>query len=525
MLKRLPLKFQVIILSAISGSIPLLLTFLILQVNFMNFFEKRIEEQSMDIALQVSDNVNVKKAFSKLLPDKEILQQISNDLRKRTGAHVVFIDMMGTVLIQPYPSNSQLQIIGREKGRALKGESYTTKTVGESGRAIRAFVPLYNNNRQVGIVVAAFLEIDIRQILSQFYHSVYLSIPLAFLIIITLSIFLANSIKKHLFGMEPIEIATMLSERENILQSVDEGIIATDENQVIKVANLSASSLFSPDAKLVGEYINTLIPDSHLISAITTKTTEKNIQISINGKVLLSSIFPLLIQGKTVGTVIILKNLTEMNALAEELTGVQRIAQALRAKTHEFSNSLQVITGLIQIGFYDEVEKYVNNISAKRSSVSYLLNNIQINSIKGLLLGKASEADEKRISFHIDPDSFLLDLPDFFDENAMIIVLGNLIENAFEAVKDSGRKPKVFLSIIQDENSIKIIIKDNGPGIPYENQSVIFVPGFTTKPFGTGYGLANVKNKVTMAGGEITFTSDRKGTTFYVTILYDFLMD
>ena len=125
----------------------------------------------------------------------------------------------------------------------------------------------------------------------------------------------------------------------------------------------------------------------------------------------------------------------------------------------------------------------------------------------------------------IDPESYLFSLPEHFDEHASVIVLGNLIENAFESFERPFRDPKVAVSIMQSESHITIEVKDNGPGIPENIRDKIFNPGFTTKSNGNGYGLANVKNKVDLAGGELSFSDDREGTVFKVIIPYDIYMD
>jgi len=106
-----------------------------------------------------------------------------------------------------------------------------------------------------------------------------------------------------------------------------------------------------------------------------------------------------------------------------------------------------------------------------------------------------------------------------------VIVLGNLIENAFDSTKIYAKEPKVSVSIKQSEKSIAIEVKDNGHGVAENIRDLIFEPGFTTKDNGTGYGLANVKNRVDLAGGEISFFSIEESTIFKVIIPHDILED
>jgi ligand-binding sensor domain-containing protein/signal transduction histidine kinase len=99
-------------------------------------------------------------------------------------------------------------------------------------------------------------------------------------------------------------------------------------------------------------------------------------------------------------------------------------------------------------------------------------------------------------------------------------VLLNLINNAFQAVADV-EKAEVIVSSTMLDNSIKITVKDNGPGIPDEIKDKIFQPFFTTKPTGsgTGLGLSLSYDIVKAHGGEITVNSSiNEGTIFCLSI-------
>ncbi len=513
------LKFQVFIFTAISGFIPLIMTIGILYSDFVDFFEVRMEKEILEIAIGVAADAEVQTAFLSPSPRVDILQQTSNKLRTRTGAHAIFIDMNGVALIDPYPIHVRTQLMGEDKERVLQGDTYTSRSAAYSTPAIRAFAPVMYNGEQIGAVVAAFLEGDIDLMMSQLYNSVLFVVPLALVMILFLSFIFANNIKKRLFGMEPHEIGTRLIEREGILHSVKEGIIATDENMNITVVNNSAASLFPPDTNLTGVKVTDLIPNSPLSAVITSREPQYNKPLSINDNLVIASSFPLFVKDKVVGTVMTFSNLSEASRLAEELTGVKNIVAALRARTHEFSNKLHVISGLLQLESYDQAKKYVASVATHEGALmSGLLTNFRIHTVSGLLMGKASEAEEKRITLEIDRDSSLCSLPEYFDEHAIVIVLGNLIENAFDAAYNHAKNPKVYISVKQTDTAIEIIVRDNGPGIPDHLKESIYDPGFTTKSHGTGYGLSNAKNRINIAQGEIYFVSSNEGTMFYVSV-------
>lgn len=103
------------------------------------------------------------------------------------------------------------------------------------------------------------------------------------------------------------------------------------------------------------------------------------------------------------------------------------------------------------------------------------------------------------------------------DRDQSLRAFNNLLKNAIEATSIK-RKHHIKISIENIDNDwIKIIVSDNGDGIPYELRSNIFKPNFTTKSSGTGLGLAFVKQTVDAMGGRIYYESEiNKGTTFFL---------
>ena len=109
-------------------------------------------------------------------------------------------------------------------------------------------------------------------------------------------------------------------------------------------------------------------------------------------------------------------------------------------------------------------------------------------------------------------------------------VLLNLINNAFYAVRERKKKqpqyqPKVIVKTQGENGTVKVIISDNGLGIPESFKEKIFQPFFTTKPTGegTGLGLSLSYDIITKGhGGTITFnTREGEGTDFIIEIPVD----
>lgn len=98
-------------------------------------------------------------------------------------------------------------------------------------------------------------------------------------------------------------------------------------------------------------------------------------------------------------------------------------------------------------------------------------------------------------------------------------VLTNLGLNAIEAMSRGGRL--TFIAKATDADSVAVSVKDTGPGIPTEYHPRLFDPFFTTKPAGTGLGLAIVYMMVQSMRGNISFTTNRTGTTFHIELPID----
>ncbi|MBO8138307.1 MAG: sensor histidine kinase [Desulfotomaculum sp.] len=483
--------------------------------------EEQIAAQAMDIAQMTSARADVINAYKEKNPADK-LQPIASEIQRKThAAFVVFLDMKGFRYSHPRPDLIGKRFTGGDEGPALMGDSYTSKTVGISGPSIRAFVPVYNfKQEQVGAVAVGFFQPDINEIMAKIYDIFYTVIPVGLITVVVLSLLLSNNIKNTLFGMEPREIATLLKEREATLESVREGIIAIDKDCRVTVVNQSAKKFFNPDVNLIGESIHKVLPESRLPIVMENRQAEFDQPMMINNKAIITNRIPMIVNGEVVGALATFRDLTDVNNLAEELTGVKKIVNALRAKTHEFMNKMHVVSGLIQLGDYEEAQKYIINLTNKEQSlIGFIVDNIKNPAAAGLLVGKSSEAEELNIDFQVDKNSNLHFLPEHFNENAFAVVLGNLVENAFQAVAEvPPQRKKVEVLITQNDQHITLQVKDYGTGIDESVIEKIFNPGITTKKTGSGYGLSNLYSRVQMAQGSVDFNTNENGTTFKITI-------
>ena len=207
--------------------------------------------------------------------------------------------------------------------------------------------------------------------------------------------------------------------------------------------------------------------------------------------------------------------------MAEELTGVKAFVQALRIQTHEYKNKLHTIAGLLQLGHHEQALNYLSQVQIQHDDLTKFLNErIYNENISGLLLSKISRGNELGIRVTIDEGSKLTRFPPKLDHHDFVILIGNLIENAFDAFKGMhDRDKEITISIDDDDSVVALLISDNGKGIAEENLSRIFENGYTTKNnANSGIGLYLVQEIVNKGNGTIDITSElNKGTTFIIT--------
>jgi two-component system CitB family sensor kinase len=221
-----------------------------------------------------------------------------------------------------------------------------------------------------------------------------------------------------------------------------------------------------------------------------------------------------------------IRDRTELEALLRQLDSVESLTTALRAQEHEFSNRLHVLAVLLEMGEVEEATRYSQQLWQETSLASEeIRSQVAAPVVAALLLAKTTVAAERDVLVHLDPTS-RLEAHDV-DGLPVATVLGNLVDNAVDAVADdprtSGRHPRgdVTVRLLRRDGHLHLSVLDTGPGIPADRLADVFVDGYSTKdPRGgmrRGVGLALVHRLVTRAGGTITASSPG-GARFEVTL-------
>ena len=430
------------------------------------------------------------------------------------------ISIVGTDGTRRYHSNHSLigSVYDGTVPEFAPGEtSYTARDKGPSGTQRRAYAAIYDRDgRYQGFVIAVMLMSSIREQTVQ-TMLVFLLITLAAVFMESMiSAELSARLKKSLLGYEPDVFTAMYQVRDNILGSLSEGVLAVDPSMTVQFANTAARNI------LGGNVEGRPLEDKWLSGVLQPEGKEFNIPGNLGALNVLCDRIPLLENGTRVGTVGILHNRTEYTKLMEDLSGTRYLVESMRANNHDFTNKLHVILGLIQMEMYGEAAEYIENITiVQRATVSSIMHAVDEPAVAALLIGKNARAAELNVKFTLREQSRYsgADMP--LPAETLVTVIGNLIENAFEAMNGEGslsdRKKELRLGIFSRPGTVLITVEDTGCGIAPENREKIFENGFSTRGEGRGTGLYQVRSMVQALGGEITAESQPgRGASFTV---------
>lgn len=523
---KLQTKITLLIVSVVFISVTIIIAFSITQTT--RSIEEEIRNNILNVAKMTANYADIRVALSENDTQGIIASQVDVLLKSVDKVeYIVVADMDGIRYSHPNPDRIGERFVGGDELRVLtKGETYISEATGTLGKSLRVFTPVYNveNTRQIGFVSVGTLSQNI-VMMKRTATRLLMVVAIASLTIgAYCAVYLARSIKNTLMGLEPEEIARLYNEKMGMLDTLYEGVVAVDTQGRITLINDSALRIVNLEGQyskneLIGMELERIFPTTALITVLESGLPEYDREQRINDTLIMTNRVPMMSRGKIVGAVASFREKNEMTRLAEELTGVRQIVDALRANSHEFLNKLHVILGLLHMGDLDEAKQFITTITCDQQRVlSVVTSKIKDPSVAGLLLGKFSRAGELGIDFQIDDSTWLSKTHSKINSSTLVTIIGNLIENAMEAsCRQTVGIKTVQLMIHDGTDEIEIVVEDSGIGIEADKIPGIFERGYTTKPGSTGMGLALLKESVDSLDGSIHVTSARdQGSRFQV---------
>ncbi len=484
--------------------------------------EASIERNLFNVATTISHSQLVKEGLLSK-NSSEIQPFVKNLISVLADVEIITIADMEAVRYG-HPNENRLgeKFVGGDEEAVIEdGSSYFSVATGTLGRSIRAFQPIYNNNQQIGFVMTGHMYDSVLEKQRQMEKKFAINSFWAVLIGSIGAFFISRSIKKSLLDLEPSEIVSLYRNQEAILSTAREGIIAIDKEERITLINQSAIDILgSSESAIAGRPILDVFPSTGLIRVMKSGIEEIGKERVFENTHILANRIPIYEDGKIVGAMATFLDRTEFVRKAEEVTGVNIILDALRANTHEFRNKLHVLLGLLQLGEHSKARKYIIDVETTTENLHRIMfDKIKNPTMSALLLGKYNRAQEEGVILIITEDSELESDCGISDDD-LITVIGNLIENAIEAIVRSSLENceiQVYIKNIDDEFVCQV--SDNGPGMTQEMCKSVLKRGVTSKTGSSGIGLDLVSKVVKRYSGSIQLESEvNEGTEVTVVL-------
>jgi two-component system, CitB family, sensor kinase len=260
----------------------------------------------------------------------------------------------------------------------------------------------------------------------------------------------------------------------------------------------------------IGRTLAELGVEDRLLDVLTGRANRRDAVVLVGERILTLNRRPVAVRGVPVGSVTTMRDLTELRQLQQELGVTRQTTEALRAQAHEFANRLHTISGLLELGEYDEVLRYVKRLgSATQAFTAAVTERIDCPPLAALLIAKSSVAAERGIRLRLASQERVGPLPDDLAED-LATVVGNLVDNALDAVGPLGGGD-VAVAVADDDGAVVVEVRDSGPGVVPELVEEVFTSGFTTKAAAGGYrgfGLALTRTICVRRGGAVAVRND-----------------
>lgn len=323
------------------------------------------------------------------------------------------------------------------------------------------------------------------------------------------SLYLSRRLRRDLFDLEPAQIGSLVAQHHAVLGGLRDGLLVVQGQRVLLANARALAYLGKAGVNDLGE-VREFWPE---LGAQLALPPAQEQPLTWREQPFLASILPLP-QGQQL---VLFRERAEAVRLAEELTQTRQYVSVLRSQTHEFTNRLHTIAGLLQIGRPELALQVIQREADEAQQISDSVSGIQLPEVAALLAGKIARARELGVRLDVNEASALEAHWSGAIVNVITRALGNLIENAFDAVRGQPH-PTIQVMLGEDAEGLQIEVRDNGPGIAPEVLGTLYQRGVTTRGEGRGQGLYLVQRDLESVRGQLEFLRVGNETVFIVSI-------
>jgi sensor histidine kinase regulating citrate/malate metabolism len=482
--------------------------------------------QATAVARTVADSPSVREAIRTADPSAQLQPYAQRVVRDAEVDFVTIMNPRGIRWTHPDPE----QIGQRFRGHtapALKGRTFTETYTGTLGPSVRAVTPVRDGDRIVGLVSAGIrVEAISRRVQGQL--TALVGVAAGALVLGAVGTYVINArLRRHTHGMNAAELSRMHDYHQATLHAVREGLLMLDGQYRVALINDGGRELLGVTGEVVGRSVAELGLPAPLTGALLASQPRVDEVHLTADRVLVVNTSPVS-GGERRGTVVTLRDVTELQSLMGELDSERGFTQALRSQAHEAANRLHTVVSLIELGRAEEAVEFATaELELAQALTDQVVAAVSEPVLAALLLGKTAQANERGVELEVSDDSHLDDslLPAGLPARDLVTILGNLIDNAVDAAQGSARARVTVTAYTRDEEGasgadagqgaeLVLRVADTGSGVDPAHAEAVFRRGFSTKPAGPGgrgLGLALVRQAVHRHGGTLAVTEAEGG--------------
>ncbi len=477
--------------------------------------------RSLDIARVIASAPTVReevaRANREMPPVAELadgyLQRLATQVQQ--GTHVLFVVITNDEGIRlTHPNSDELgKRVSTDPSVALSGHEQVVQQQGTLGPSVRAKVPVLEpgSTRVVGEVSVGMSTSTVYGLLRNEYRFAALTGGPALVVGVLLSVLLARRWREQTLDLQPTEMTELVRTQEAVLHGIGEGVLAADTEGNTTFVNDEACRLLEIDSA-TGHPVEEIGLTPRVLEVLRSCDPAPTLA-TVGDRILVVSARPVQREGRDLGTVLVVRDRTDVESLTRQLDAVQLMSTVLRAQRHEYANRLHLLNGLLHSGRSEEASEYLEELLGSGPLGSALpgIDTIRDAYLQAFLAAKAAGVRESGVTLRIGDNTWVpgrLVLP-----VDVTTVLGNLLDNAIDAARTGGNPDRmVEVELLQTNSTLHITVADSGDGVEPDLADEIFNEGTSTKPQsdlpgGRGIGLTLSRQIARTLGGDIRLSS------------------
>lgn len=406
-----------------------------------------------------------------------------------------------------YTHADRARIGGRFTGtvdRALRGETFTEVYTGTLGPSIRAVTPVYDADRAlVGLVSAgvtrARLADQVRGVVPILVTVVLIGLAVA----VGVSLVVERRLRRQTLGLAPAQLRELYEHHDAVLHALAEGMIVFDDaapGGAAAVVNDEARRLLNlPDGPITRDDLPaTLRGEDDLVD-----------EVHVSGdRVLVANRQAVVVGARRIGSVLTLRDRTDLQDVLGELDAVRSLAGALSAQAHEHANRMHSVVTMIELDRRDDAVDFATQHLSTSQGLVDQLESAADPAVTALLVAKITEAADVGVEVTVADGADLTGGP--LTPAESLTAVGNLVDNAVDAAGDDGWV-EVDAGVSDAHWSLRVV--DSGPGMTDDEFTRARERGYSTKDaggraHGRGLGLALLSRLAQRRGGTLTVHRD-----------------